>query len=183
MRAQIRGGAYGAHGVHGALGAWGAWGDAESASARQMGGGMRIGLSGDASEMAGVTVTKVSSELSAGGLLVGDVMLAVNVTVVRNSTIASKAFGMVREGNELQLQLLGWNKEVRVAKHAGVVGFTCATPTGGAGVLVTGLTGGGAADEAGIHIGDRILAISSQVAPSDPEAANKLMLSASGDVR
>ena len=143
----------------------------------------KLGLDlGSSNSMPGVVVMRISGELANAGLFPGDCVLAVNNTVLRNSLVAARAFG--REENELTLRLLGWNREARIIKHAGVAGLTACTPARGPGVLVSGLVRDGAAHEAGLHIGDRILAVNGEaLLDSDHEAVSKKILSATSDVR
>jgi len=73
---------------------------------------------------------------------------------------------------------------VKIVKHAGVAGLVCCSPSRGPGVLVSSVAKDGAAAEAGLHIGDRLLAINNEVIThGDHEAASKRILSATGDVR
>ena len=143
----------------------------------------KLGLDlGSSNGMPGVVVLRISGELASSGLFPGDCVLAVNNTVLRNSLVAARAFG--REESELTLRLLGWNREARIVKHAGVAGLSACSPARGPGVLVSGLTRDGAAHEAGLHIGDRLLAVNGEaLLDNDHEAVSKKILSATGDVR
>jgi len=122
----------------------------------------KLGLDlGSSSGLPAVSVLRISGELASSGLYSGDCVLAVNNVVLRNSLVAARAFQ--KEEPEMTLQLLGWNREVKIVKHAGVAGLVCCSPSRGPGVLVSSVAKDGAAAEAGLHIGDRLLAINNEV--------------------
>jgi S1-C subfamily serine protease len=109
-----------------------------------------------------VAVQAVSSDHAAeAGLLVGDVIVAVDEMVVRTMAIAETAFA--QRAGDIVLRLGGWNREARLIKRAGISGLTlCAPVDGGAGVLVQSVARDSAAADAGLNPGDRILAVNGQ---------------------
>lgn len=107
-----------------------------------------------------VVVNKAIDNAAQSGLLVGDTIVAVDGTVVRTLQLAQKAFGRAPPSGQVLLRLAGWNREVRLIKQAGISGITLsATPDGFAGVLVSAVTRDSAAAAAGLHVGDRVLAV------------------------
>ena len=104
--------------------------------------------------------TRPSTTQHSRGLLVGDTIVAVDGTVVRTLQLAQKAFGRAPPSGQVLLRLAGWNREVRLIKQAGISGITLsATPDGFVGVLVSAVTRDSAAAAAGLHVGDRVLAV------------------------
>jgi hypothetical protein len=85
-----------------------------------------------------VTVCGVGEHCAKAGLLVGDVIVAVDTTVLRTMTVAHKAFSVAqaRPGHVMTLRLAACNREVRVIKQAGISGLTLSAPEMGVGVLV-----------------------------------------------
>jgi len=137
---------------------------------------------GSSSDFPCVVVLRLNGDLGTSGIYPGDCILAVNNTVVRTSVIAARVLG--GDESELTLRLLGWNREVKMAKHAGMAGLVCCRPTNGPGMILSSVTKESPAAEAGLHVGDRILAVNNEVILSnDHEAAAKRIISATSDVR
>ena len=137
-----------------------------------------------------VTICSVGENGVASGLLVGDVVVAVDETVLRTMDIAQRTFARARaHGAEVTLRLAAHNREVRVDKLGGVSGLTlCASDTDvcpdGSGVVVLAVTPHSAAHKAGLHAGDRILAINgTRVLAGDHVHATEAIRSAMQVVR
>lgn len=122
-----------------------------------------------------VTVCAVSPHVAAAGLLVGDVIVSVDNTVLRTMAIASRAFraACAQPGHMMTMRLAGWNREVRLMKQAGISGLTLCAPEIGTGVLVQSVLRDSAAHAAGLLVGDRILAVNGQRCANRHEAATQ----------
>ena len=131
-----------------------------------------------------VTVVSLGPAAAQCGLLVGDVIVGVDVTVLRTAAIAERVFSRIGPRQMMTLRLAGHNREVRVLKQAGVSGLTLSAPVNGPGVLVHGVTRDSAAAVAGLHVGDRVLAINSRHCdPGQHEQASELIKQALQEVR
>jgi len=123
-----------------------------------------------------VTVVNVGTPC---GLLVGDVIVAVNNTVLRTHEIAARVLSNAPPGKPLTLRLASYNREVRLVKQAGVIGLRLCAPVNGPGVMIRSVARDSAAAAAGLHIGDRILAINSQhCEPGQHEQATERLIDA-----
>ena len=113
------------------------------------------------------------------GLLVGDVIVAVNNTVLRTHEIAARVLSNAKPDKPLTLRLASYNREVRLVKQAGVIGLRLCAPVNGPGVMIRSVARDSAAAAAGLHIGDRILAINSQhCEPGQHEQATERLIDA-----
>lgn len=133
-----------------------------------------------------VTVCGISSEAAmSAGLLVGDVVVAVDHTVLRTMKVASGAFKAAQAvaGHTMTLRLAGQNREVRLVKQAGISGLTLCAPIIGTGVLVQSVQRDTAATAAGLHVGDRILAVNGQRCANRHEAATLAIRQSIQEVR
>ena len=110
-----------------------------------------------------VTVINLTQTAAEAGLLVGDVIVAIDNTVLRTLAIAERQFARVQPRGAMNLRLAGWNREVRMVKQAGISGLTLTAPVSGSGVLVHSIVRDSAATACGLHVGDRILAINSRL--------------------
>lgn len=120
-------------------------------------------------ESACVTVCGLGPAAAQSGLLVGDVIVAVDATVLRTLPIAERAFTRARRGSTVILRLAGWNREVRLVKQAGLSGLTLCTPealpnsspspSSGKAVVIGSVAHDSPAQLAGLHPGDRILSV------------------------
>ena len=126
---------------------------------------------------------------AAAGLNVGDVIVAVDSTVVRTMAIAERAFA--RAKGSITLRLAGWNREVRLVKQSGLSGLTlCAPDTSsasgaalGQGVIVQSVGRDSAASAAGLNPGDRVLAVNGQRCGSEHEQATNIIRASLQEVR
>jgi len=116
-------------------------------------------------------------------LLVGDVIVAVDSTVLRTQQIAEMAFGRVQLGSLMTIRLASWNREIRMIKQGGVSGVTLCAPAAGAGVLVQSVAPHSAAATAGLNVGDRVLAINSVHCGNDHEQASDKIRQALQEVK
>jgi len=126
-----------------------------------------------------VTVIKLGTEATAvqsrqPGLLVGDVIVAVDNTVLRTMAIADNAFGRIVPSSTMTLRLAGWNRELRMIKQGGVSGLTLCAPSAGTGVLVYSIAPHSAAAVAGLNVGDRVLAINSVHCAGHEQASDQI---------
>ena len=121
-----------------------------------------------------VTICALAGIAARSGLLVGDVIVALDTTVLRTLPLAERSFSRAR--GTVTLRLAGWNREVRLIKQAGHAGLTLCTTTdsgggggggggdddgGGSGeaVVVQSVVRDSAAHSAGLNPGDRVLAV------------------------
>lgn len=131
-----------------------------------------------------VTVCGItSSQVASAGLLVGDVIVAIENTVLRNFAVAKRAFEVYARGAVATLRLAGCNREVRVQKIAGLSGLTLVAPSLGPGVLISDVARDSAASNVGLHVGDRVLAINGTRTNHQLEQANQAIRASLQEVR
>ena len=162
--------------------------------------GIDLGAQPGAACVTVIGLTGAVASAGSAGLLVGDVIVAVDATVIRSTAIAERAFARVPPRGLMTLRLAGWNREVRMIKRAGISGISLASPANGPGVLVqvchlprsrshlpicmhlTSPASGprvlvqyvakdSAAERAGLNVGDRILAINSVLCTDEKQAS------------
>jgi len=127
-----------------------------------------------------VTVTAVEDVAAEAGLLVGDMVLMMGPTVLRNHSVALRTFA--NAAGEMTLRLAVLNREVRVVKRSGIAGMQLSTPAFGPGVIVSSLQAEGPGVAAGLHVGDRIVAIHGQVCNQGGAHAMDLAKNTAGPV-
>ena len=146
-----------------------------------------------------VTVCGVHGEVvAAAGLLVGDLILAVNGTVLRNMAIAERVFARVAiSRGTITLRLAEWNRELRVIKQAGHSGFELCLaeapdvahlqqlPSGsfGSWLLVRSVERDSPAASVGLLPGDHVLAINGHLYGEDPDSAAEAVRRSLREVR
>jgi hypothetical protein len=106
---------------------------------------------GSATGLPCVTVLEVSGdEARAAGLLAGDVVLALDGTVLRTASVAQRAF---REASgTVTLRLATRNREITLRKREGIAGIACIDPPSGVGAIVCGLLAGSAGAESELQV-------------------------------
>ena len=128
-----------------------------------------------------VTVTAVEDIAAEAGLLVGDIILMMGPTVLRNHSVALRCFA--NAGGEMTLRLACLTREVRVTKRSNMAGIQFDNAPAGPGVLVSGLQPDGAGVAAGLHLGDRVLSVHGKVATQGGQQAMEMAKEAGPLVR
>ena len=128
-----------------------------------------------------VTVTNVEEIAAEAGLLVGDIILMMGPTVLRNHSVALRCFA--NAVGEMTLRLACMTREVRVTKRSNMAGIQFDNAPVGPGVLVSGLQPDGAGVAAGLHLGDRVLSVHGKVATQGGQQAMEMAKEAGPLVR
>jgi S1-C subfamily serine protease len=123
----------------------------------------------------------VSDKAHAAGLLTGDVVVQLNNTTLRNAAVARRTFAAAN--GTLVLKLLSWNRQIKLQKREGKAGLVCVSPGAGPGVLVSALLAGGSGEEAGLRIGDRLLAVNGVMLSSDHDRVSEMIRTAGQSVQ
>jgi len=117
-----------------------------------------------------VVVDVVSGKAAVeAGLLAGDIIVTIGDTVARSAALAWRLFKAASPGDTLSLGLATWNRAIKVGKREGKLGLTYVAASPGPGFVLSSVAAGGAADTAGLHVGDRILAVQDDARISTPE--------------